>query len=92
MSRSRPTAGKRQRQQQKREKAQIKVERRAARQAMEPESIETPVEASESQLIDELAGLHHSFEAGELEHDDFENRREQIRRQLEQVQGRQAGQ
>ena len=85
MSRSRMTSGKRQREQQKREKAQAKVQRRAARQDQEPEEDQEPMVATEEQLVDELAALHRAFEANDIPHQEFEDRREQIRLQIERL-------
>lgn len=85
MTRSRPTAGKRNIQQHKREKAKAKQERRAARRTEEPETEATPVEASEAELIDELAAIHRAVETAAMSSEDFEARREQIRLQLEQI-------
>jgi len=86
VSRPRSTYGKRQREQEKREKAQAKVERKVARQTLDPEQGDDPVEASESELIEELAGLHGAYEAGDVALDDFEERRDHIRAQLERIQ------
>ncbi len=85
MTKSRTTSGKRQRQQQQREKAQAKVERKAARQASEPEELAQPVESSELELMEQLAVLHRSIEAGDLSYQEFEERREHIRQQLEHL-------
>ena len=86
MSRSRMTAGKRNVQQQKREKAQAKQERRAARR-LEGEPLDaTPVVASESELIEELAAIQRAVEAATMPLEEFEQRREHIRGQLEQIQ------
>jgi hypothetical protein len=87
MTRPRSTYGKRQREQEKREKAQAKVERKVARQTLDPDDEnQAPVEASESELIAALADLHGAFEAGEVALDDFEERRDHIREQLERIQ------
>jgi hypothetical protein len=85
MSKGNMTAGKRQRQEAKRAKAKAKVERREARQSAVPDAAEAG-NATESQLMDELAELHRSLEAAEIAPEDFEERREQIRLQLEQLQ------
>jgi len=87
MSRARTTIGKRNVQQQKREKAQAKQERKAARRAESPETGPEPT-ASEQELIDALAGLHGAVENGAISHEEFEQRREQIRVQLEQLERR----
>lgn len=92
MSRSRTTAGKLQIQAQKRAKAQAKIERREARGTAAPEDASEGQHApegqhaTESELIDGLADLHRSLEAGELPLNEFEERREQIRGQMERLQ------
>lgn len=86
MTRPRTTSGKRQRQDQKRAKAQAKVERRVARQSSEPELVTPLGTASESELMDDLAVLHRSLESGAVQLPEFEERREQIRTQLERLQ------
>ena len=84
MTKPRTTIGKRNIQQAKREKAQAKQERKAARRAA-PEADAVPVEATEGELLEELAGLSKALEAGQLSPAEFEGRRERIRAQLEQV-------
>jgi hypothetical protein len=86
VTRPRTTIGKRNVQQMKREKAQAKQERKAARRAV-PEAGPAPVMASEAELIEELAGLSRSLESGQLSPREFEDRRERIRTQLEQIGG-----
>ncbi len=85
MTRSKTTAGKRQRQQQKQAKARTKVERREARHSLAAEPVVAPVGATESQLIEELAVLHRALESEEVSMQEFEERREVIRTQLEQL-------
>lgn len=85
MTRPRTTAGKRNVQQQKREKAKEKQERRAARRLEEPAAEEVPVRATEAELIEELAAIHRAVENAAMSSDEFESRREQIRLQLEQI-------
>ncbi|MGB7051219.1 MAG: hypothetical protein WBG41_06600 [Acidimicrobiales bacterium] len=85
MTRPRTTIGKRNVQQQKREKARAKEERRAARRAVEPDESTEPVDVSEAELIEELAALHGAVEAGRLSLEESEERREHIRKQLEQI-------
>jgi ribosomal protein S13 len=87
VSGARPTAGKRNLQQQKREKAQAKVARKAARRAAGALTTIVPVEATEAELIEQLANLHRAAEAGELTAQEFEEGREHIRKQLEQIEG-----
>jgi hypothetical protein len=85
VSAPRQTAGKRNLQQQKREKAQAKVARKAARRAVDPDATPVQVEASESELIEQLANLHRAAEAGDVSAQDFEERREHLRKQFEQI-------
>lgn len=86
MSRSQTTAAKRQRQEQKRAKARTKEERREARHAGGTDLPTPAVEGSETQLVEEFAALHQDFESGVIDRGAFEERREQIRAQLEQLQ------
>jgi hypothetical protein len=87
VSGSRPTAGKRSVQQHKREKAQAKVARKASRRAAESDATPVPVEATEAELIEQLADLQRAAESREVSAQEFEERREQIRKQLEQIEG-----
>jgi hypothetical protein len=75
-------------QQHKHEKAKAKLERRAARRLEDPETETTVVEASEAELIDELASIHRAVEMNTMSPEEFESRREQIRLQLEQIERR----
>lgn len=85
MTRPRTTAGKRNVQQQKREKAQAKRERRAARKDADTGSVEVPAEVTEVELMEKLARLHGDLEAGRISPHAFEEGREQIGAQLEQI-------
>ena len=85
MTRPRTTAGKRNVQQRKREKAQASQQRRAARRLAGPQVDVTPVDTSEAELIDELARIHRAVETGALSPEEFEQRREEIRLQLEGI-------
>lgn len=88
MTRPRTTAGKRDVQQHKREKAQAKQERRAARRLEKTEPDSNRIDISEAELIDQLAALHAAVEATTISLEEFEQRREVIRRQLEQLEER----
>jgi len=79
------SAGKRQREQQKLEKARAKADRKAARQEA-PEPVEVPTGRTEPELIDDLRRLHEEHEAGEVSAEEFEERRDRIQAQLEQLQ------
>ena len=72
------SAGKRAREQQKREKAQVKAERKAARQAPDSRPEDASPHRSESELVAELGALHRAFEAGEISLPDFEERRDRL--------------
>src|SRR5579871_2879765 len=85
MTRPRTTAGKRNVQQQKHEKQVAKRERRAARRAAPPDENQVDVTMSEPELINELATLHAAVESGEISLRQFEERREDVRRQLQQL-------
>ena len=85
---SRPTAGKRNVQQHKREKAQAKQERRAARRLQSSEVTMSLVEASEPELLAELAAIHTAVENATMSAEEFEQRRERIRLQLEELERR----
>lgn len=79
------SAGKRERERQKVEKAQAKAERRAARQAAVTEPEEAPLVRSESELMEELEALHRAFEAGEISPEDFESRRDRLQAEFGQI-------
>lgn len=88
MAKQRSTFGKIQREQEKRQKAAAKRERRAARSSgedvNEAADAETPAPASDqAAILDALARLYQQYEAGELETDDFELRRDELRRQID---------
>jgi hypothetical protein len=86
MSKSRTTIGKRVRQDQKRAKAQAKVERRAERGTLQADSGDAPLSrASESDLIAQLASLHEALESGNVDLSEFEERRDNIRTELERL-------
>ena len=71
------TAGKRDRERQKLEKAKAKADRKAARRATEAELQEASTR-SESELIEDLGALHRAFEAGEMSLEEFGERRERL--------------
>jgi hypothetical protein len=79
------SAGKRERERQKVEKAQAKAERKAARKAaaIRPEDSPSSVR-SEAELIDALSALYQGLEAGEITPDDFEIRRRRLQAEFEQ--------
>ena len=79
------TAGKRTVQQHKKEKAQAKQERRAARRLETPDVGGSPVLVSEAELIAELAAIHNAVREATMSAEEFEQRREQIRLQLEEI-------
>jgi hypothetical protein len=85
VTRPRTTAGKRNVQQHKLEKARAKQEKMAARRAAPPEESSVKVGMSESELIDQLAKLHAEIEAGRISLQEFEDSRDDLRRQLQQL-------
>jgi hypothetical protein len=86
VSRRRTTYGKRERENTKREKVKAKSERRVARQASALDGGSEPSsEASESDLIEQLAGLHRAFGAGDVGLDELEEQQELIREQLARI-------
>jgi hypothetical protein len=88
VSRPRTTVGKRNVQQHKREKAQAKQQRKAARRLESAEVDTTSVDATETELIGELAAIHAAVETATISPEEFEQRREGIRLQLEQIERR----
>jgi hypothetical protein len=86
VSRRRTTYGKRERENTKREKVKAKSERRVARQASALDGGSEPSpEASESELIEQLAGLHRAYGAGDVGLDELEEQQELIREQLARI-------
>jgi len=86
MSRPRMTAGKRNVQQLKRERAQAKQARREARRGASGDDPDTtPVAATEAELIEQLAAIHGALEAGDLSPQAFEEQRERIGKSLEKI-------
>jgi hypothetical protein len=79
------SAGKRQREREKLDKARDKAERKAVRLATNPESPDTSSLRSESELIEDLGAIHRAFEAGDLPLEDFEERRDLLQSELAQV-------
>lgn len=80
------SVGKRQRERQKIERAQHKAERKAARQAGDSKPADGVVSTrTEAELIEELGGLHRALEAGELSPADFEEQRDRLQAQFEQL-------
>lgn len=77
------SVGKRQRERQKIERAHAKAERRAAGRAAAAEPVELVSNRTEPELIEELAALHRSFEAGEISAEDFEERRDGMQAEFE---------
>ena len=85
MAKNRTTFGKLQRERDKKAKAAEKAERRAARHEergnVATDEPDAPVRDQEAVLA-ALAKLHESLEAGDLEIDEFEERRDQLTAQL----------
>jgi hypothetical protein len=81
------SVGKRQRERKKLERAHVKAERKAVRQAAGAEDADAagPSHRSESELIDDLRALQRAFEDGEMTSEDFEVSRDRIRTELERL-------
>ena len=82
MANRRTTFGKLQRERDKKEKAQIKAEKRAARQESKGEEEPQGPVGDQDALLDALADLHRRFEDGAISIDEFEERREQLTSRL----------
>ena len=83
MANRRTTFGKLQRERDKKEKALIKAEKKAAR--LENKGEEGPAQtaaADQDAILDALADLHRRFEDGGMSIDEFEERREQLTSRL----------
>lgn len=79
------SVGKRQREQQRVEKSRVKAERKAARRASDADLAALSPIRSESELIEDLSAFHRAFEAGKLSPEDFEERRDRLQAQLDQL-------
>jgi hypothetical protein len=79
------SAGKRRREQEKLEKAKAKAGRKAARRAVDAAPARPLSQLSESELIEDLGALHRAFEAGDITPEDFEERRDRLHAQFEQL-------
>jgi len=82
MANRRTTFGKLQRERDKKEKALIKAERRAARIEGKGEEQPEPAAGDQDALLAALADLHHRFEDGGISIDEFEERRDQLTSRL----------
>jgi hypothetical protein len=82
MANRRTTFGKLQRERDKKEKALIKAEKKAARLENKGEDeVQTPT-ADQDAILDALADLHRRFDDGGMSIDEFEERREQLTSRL----------
>jgi hypothetical protein len=81
------SAGKRQRERQKLEKAQAKAERRAAQRSADSGPEEDLHPRSESELIEDLGTLQRAFEAGEVSQEDFDERRDRLQVEFGRLSG-----
>ena len=82
MANRRTTFGKLQRERDKKEKALIKAERKAARLENKGEGEVQSAAVDQDAILDALADLHRRFEDGGMSIDDFEERREQLTSRL----------
>jgi hypothetical protein len=84
VAQQRSTFAKLQREREKKEKAVAKADRRAQQAAAPPEPAPAkPHPDNEAQILAGLAELHAAYEAGSISMDEFEDRRDQLRRQLQ---------
>jgi hypothetical protein len=84
MAKQRSTFGKIQREQEKRAKQQAKRDKRAQKGTEGDTDVEErPVVADQGAILDALARLYEQYENGELETDDFELRRDELRAQID---------
>lgn len=79
------SAGKRRREQEKLEKATAKAGRKEARRATPAPSARPSSQLSESELIEDLGALHRALEAGDISLENFEERRDRLHEQFEQL-------
>ena len=82
MANRRTPFGKLQRERDKKEKALIKAERRAARIEGKGEEQPEPAAGDQDALLTALADLHRRFEDGGISIDEFEERRDQLTSRL----------
>ena len=82
MARQRTTFGKLQRAAEKRERAQAKQERRAARAEAPDEAPEPAPAADQAKVLEEFAALHTAYEDGQIPRDEFESRKALLSSQL----------
>lgn len=79
------SAAKRRREQEKLDKARAKAGRKAARRAVDAEADAPTSLLSEPELIEQLGALHRALEAGDLSPGDFEERRDRLQAQFQQL-------
>jgi hypothetical protein len=84
VAQQRSTFAKLQREREKKEKAVAKAGRRAEKAAAAAEtSTAVPSPVNEASILAALAELHAAFENGSVSSDEFEDRRDQLRQQLQ---------
>ena len=82
MATRRTTFGKLERERQKREKQAAKRERRAATQSDDDEAAPAEPTLDEGAVLTALAEVHRRFDEGELDLEEFEARRDELRAKL----------
>jgi hypothetical protein len=82
MANRRTTFGKLQRERDKKEKALIKAERKAARLENKDDEPVDNAAADQDAVLTALADLHRTFEDGAMSIDEFEERRDQLTSRL----------
>lgn len=84
MAQQRSTFAKLQREREKKEKAVAKASRRAEKATAAAEtSTAAPSPDNEANILAALAELHAAYEEGSVSSDEFEDRRDQLRQQLQ---------
>ena len=84
MAQQRSTFAKLQREREKKEKAVAKAGRRAEKAAAAAEaSVARPAPDNEAAILAALAELHAAYDNGSVSSDEFEDRRDQLRQQLQ---------
>jgi hypothetical protein len=67
---------------QKRQREQQKLEKAQAKAARKVEPLENAAHRSEAELIEDLEALHRAFEAGNVSPEDFEEHRDRLQAQF----------
>lgn len=82
MSNQRASFAKREREKQKKERAAAKRERRLERASAEAPDARPDDASANDALIEQIAQLHAAFDDGRIDHETFEEQRDQLMAQL----------